>query len=168
MRLTLFTLVLLVGSSAASAEVWRIREGTCGDWRTRWNLEQERDGLWVGQAEHVHVGGPCAPERGHTDQSEIRATIAGEDLFATRRMSNGGYAVTTVGFGRTASEAMCSARATRPGTCSRYAFRQAIERLAAMMSNVMTSGWMTRRRSTAIRHRQASTSNFAGGDRRAR
>ena len=91
MRLTLAGLALLTGASTASAEVWLMREGPCGNWRSRWNVEQDQSGVWVGTIDAVHVGGPCAQGDGQRFRSEVRAVIAGDSLFASRRRVNGTF-----------------------------------------------------------------------------
>jgi hypothetical protein len=82
MRSLLAALAVVAGTSAASAEVWLIREGVCGEYRSRWNVEQDQAGIWVGSAEHVHVGGPCEAGTGAKTQSKVRSVIAGGVFFA--------------------------------------------------------------------------------------
>ena len=83
MRSVLAALALVFGTaSTASAEVWLLREGVCGEYRSRWNIEQDRAGIWAGSADHVHVGGPCEQRTGAKAQSKVRAVIAGELFFA--------------------------------------------------------------------------------------
>ena len=82
MRSLLAALALVAGTSAASAEVWLIREGVCGEYRSRWNIEKDQAGVWTGSAEHVHVGGPCQPGTDAKAQSKVRSVIAGEVFFA--------------------------------------------------------------------------------------
>ena len=85
MRSVLAAFALVAGMSPASAEVWFVREGLCGEWRARWNVEQDQSGLWTGSIDHVHVGGPCAQGNGSRVRSAVHATIVGETLFATRQ-----------------------------------------------------------------------------------
>ncbi len=40
--------------------------------------------MWVGSIDHVQVGGPCEPRTGQIMESEVRALIVGENLFAVR------------------------------------------------------------------------------------
>jgi len=82
MRSLLAALAFVAGTSAASAEVWLIREGLCGEYRSRWNVEQDQAGIWSGSADHVHVGGPCQPGTGAKSQSKVRAVISGGVFFA--------------------------------------------------------------------------------------
>jgi hypothetical protein len=82
MRSVLAALALVVGTSAASAETWLVREGICGEFQSRWNVEQDKAGIWAGSADHVHVGGPCAQRTGETSKSRLRAAIVGESFFA--------------------------------------------------------------------------------------
>ena len=88
MRSALVILTLVVWASTASAEVWFTREGTCGEWRSRWNVEQDQSGLWVGSMDHMHVGGPCVQGTGQTYTSKVQAVIVGESFFATRHTGN--------------------------------------------------------------------------------
>ncbi|KAA2235250.1 hypothetical protein [Salinarimonas soli] len=84
MRTLLVASVFTLASSAAWAETWVVREGACGEWQSRWDVEQEQTGVWVGTIDHVHVGGPCVPATRATATSEVRAVIAGDNLFALR------------------------------------------------------------------------------------
>jgi len=76
-------------ASPALAEVWIVREGECGEWRSRWNVEQDQGGLWSGTIDYVHVGGPCVAPTGQAHQAEVRAAIAGDHLFALRSTEDG-------------------------------------------------------------------------------
>jgi len=67
----------------------RPRGGTCGEWRSRWSVEQDRSGLWVGWIDQVHVGGPCGQGNGFKVRSQVQAAIVGEVLFATRQTTTG-------------------------------------------------------------------------------
>jgi hypothetical protein len=89
MRTALCALALLIGPTGAYAEVWQAREGTCREWRSRWNVEQQQDGVWVGTTDHVLVGGPCQQGGGSRSMSSVRAVIVGENFFAARRQDNG-------------------------------------------------------------------------------
>src|SRR5215207_1858066 len=82
MRFVLIAFALVAGTSAASAEVWLMREGLCGEYRSRWNVEQDQSGVWVGSADHVQVGGPCAQRTGANNRSRVRAVIVGQEFFA--------------------------------------------------------------------------------------
>ena len=82
MRSVLAALALLAGASAASAEVWLMREGRCGEYRSRWDVEQDQPGVWVGSADHVQVGGPCVARTGVNSRSRVRAVIVGQEFFA--------------------------------------------------------------------------------------
>jgi hypothetical protein len=82
---------LFAGTCAANAEVWRVREGQCGEWRSRWNVEQDGNGVWNGSIDHEHVGGPCVQGTGTRAQSNVRASIAGENFFATRQFGSGQF-----------------------------------------------------------------------------
>lgn len=86
MRSLAVGLLAFVSLSPASAEVWQSREGTCGEWRGRWNVEQQPDGVWTGYIDFVQVGGPCAEETGHRARSEVRAVIVGDSFFGSRRI----------------------------------------------------------------------------------
>src|SRR4051794_32058674 len=79
----------MAGTSTASAEVWFSREGSCGEWRSRWNVQQDRSGVWVGSIDQVHVGGPCGQGNGSRVQSEVQAAIVGETFFAMRQTPTG-------------------------------------------------------------------------------
>lgn len=89
MRSVLACLALLAGTSAVFAEVWLVRDGQCGDWRSRWNVEQEQSGVWVGVIDLYHVGGPCIQGTGQTVRIPVKAVIAGESFFASRRTEKG-------------------------------------------------------------------------------
>ena len=85
MRSVLIGLALMAaGTSTVSAEVWFSREGTCGEWRSRWNVQQDPSGVWVGSIDQVHVGGPCGKGNGSRVQSEVHAALVGETFFAMR------------------------------------------------------------------------------------
>ena len=62
-----------------------VREGVCGEWQSRWEVEQERSSVWVGEIEHYHIGGPCAPSNRQILRSTVRAVITGDNLFAIRQ-----------------------------------------------------------------------------------
>jgi hypothetical protein len=85
MRGLLLIVALAASTSSAVAEVWRGREGECGDWRSRWDVRQDQDGVWAGTIDHVHVGGPCGAGTDQTMRTEVQAVIAGESFFAARR-----------------------------------------------------------------------------------
>ena len=89
MRPILVALAFVAGTSAASAEVWFSREGTCGEWRSRWSVEQEQSGIWIGSIDQVHVGGPCGQGNGSRVRSEVHAAIVGETFFAMRQTPTG-------------------------------------------------------------------------------
>jgi hypothetical protein len=84
MRLALIVAVLLCTGSASYAETWVSREGDCGEWQSRWDVQQETNGVWVGTIDHFQIGGPCTRATGQTLRSEVRAVIAGDNLFAFR------------------------------------------------------------------------------------
>src|SRR5690242_15509370 len=84
MRRFLISTVFLLVVSPACAEVWTVREGVCGEWQARFNVQQEQSGVWVGQVDGVQIGGPCTKPTGETMQSEVRALITGQNLFAVR------------------------------------------------------------------------------------
>jgi hypothetical protein len=89
MRFALFATALVAMISSAHAEVWATREGGCGEWQGRWEVEQDRSGVWIGTIDHYQVGGPCERTTGQAIQSEVRAIIAGDNLFAFRTSENG-------------------------------------------------------------------------------
>jgi hypothetical protein len=84
MRSIFIIAALFVTVSAAHAETWFSREGDCGEWQARWDVQQEPSGVWFGTVEHVQIGGPCARATGVMLRSEARAVIAGDNLFAFR------------------------------------------------------------------------------------
>src|SRR5829696_756156 len=84
-------LLFVAGTAAPSAEVWRVREGQCGEWRSHWNVEQDQNGVWTGSIDHEHVGGACIQGNGSRAQSNVRASIAGENFFATRQFGAGQF-----------------------------------------------------------------------------
>jgi hypothetical protein len=81
---TVLVVVALLLASPACAEIWTTREGECGEWQTRWDVQQEQSGVWIGWIDHFHIGGPCERPTGRTLRSEVRAGIAGENIFASR------------------------------------------------------------------------------------
>ena len=50
--------------ASAACDPLTSREGECGEWQSRWDMTQEQTGVWVGEIDHFHVGGPCAPASG--------------------------------------------------------------------------------------------------------
>jgi hypothetical protein len=90
MRLAVAALAILLALPAVAAEIWQVREGECGDWRSRWDVEQDNDGVWKGMIDHIHVGGPCTPPTGARIRTRVQAIIAGENFFATRQDERGG------------------------------------------------------------------------------
>ncbi len=75
--------------SHASADEWFSREGACSDWKGRWMVGRDQSGVWVGNIDYIHIGGPCsAPDHSQATQ-EVRAVIVGEDFFARRRSDPG-------------------------------------------------------------------------------
>jgi len=89
MRYVLAMLAFVSGASTASAEVWLVRDGRCGDWRSRWHVEQDQSGVWTGVIDLFHVGGSCVQGTGQTARIPVRAVIAGESFFASRGTENG-------------------------------------------------------------------------------
>jgi hypothetical protein len=75
MRLALLVAAFAGIASAASAETW--------------NVQQERSGVWVGTIDHYQIGGPCERPSGGTLRSDVRAVIAGDNLFAFRASEAG-------------------------------------------------------------------------------
>jgi len=47
-------------------------------------MQQNQSGVWIGWIDHFHIGGPCERPTGRTVRSEVRAVIAGENIFASR------------------------------------------------------------------------------------
>ena len=88
MRLILAAAALAVCTSSASAEVWITREGVCGEWQSRWDVEQEQTGVWVGEIEHLRVGGSCTQGTGQPLRSTVRAVISDDNLFAIRQQGD--------------------------------------------------------------------------------
>ena len=90
MRIGLSIALLVLGATHASAaEVWSSREGECGEWRTRWTMAQEEDGVWTGDIAHENIGGSCQGATGERVRTEGRAILAGRDFFAARRGDEG-------------------------------------------------------------------------------
>lgn len=94
MRSLLIVGSLTMLSMPAAAEIWSAREGQCGEWQSRWNVSQEASGTWLGEIDHVHVGGPCVEGTGQMLRSNVRAIITGDNLFAVR--TSGGTLCTHV------------------------------------------------------------------------
>ena len=55
MRLALFVASFTTVASTAAAEAWVIREGDCGELQSRWNIQQERSGVWIGTIDHHQI-----------------------------------------------------------------------------------------------------------------
>ncbi len=85
MRTVLIVAAFLMLPTPAPAETWIAREGECGEWESRFEVEQERSGIWIGTIEHRQVGAACARSTGRVLRSEVRAGIVGDNLFAVRR-----------------------------------------------------------------------------------
>jgi hypothetical protein len=81
---TLLILAALLSASPVLAEIWTSREGDCGEWQARWDMQQDQSGVWTGWIDHFHIGGPCERPSGRTIRSEGRAVIIGENIFASR------------------------------------------------------------------------------------
>jgi hypothetical protein len=88
-RFGLFATIFILSTSSTLAETWVVREGECGEWQSRWEVEQDRAGVWSGIIDSVQVGGPCARRTSATARTEVRASIAGEYLFALRSLDDG-------------------------------------------------------------------------------
>jgi hypothetical protein len=91
MRTALGGLLLLTSSTVASAEVWLAREGSCGELRSRWDVQQQADGVWVGSITSRLAGGPCAPRTDEENRFEVRAVLQGDTFFALRRNRQGEF-----------------------------------------------------------------------------
>lgn len=89
MRWCLSAVLILLGSATASAEVWIGREGSCGQLRARWDVQQQSNGVWVGWISARHVGGPCIQGTGEQVEFRVRAALQGDTLFAVRHAENG-------------------------------------------------------------------------------
>lgn len=120
MRLVLLA-ALCALASPAMAETWITREGECGEWQARWDVIQETNGVWVGQAEYLHVGGPCAEPTGEIRGSDVRAVIAGSNLFAVRGRPGGGVCtyVMQIGANRGRGFSLCEGQ-RRSGVAMRF------------------------------------------------
>ena len=88
MRKLLLSALAVLITSPAAAEVWQSREGECGEWRVRWDVDQTQEGVWNGTVQYTHVGGPCAARTGNGGTAEIEAVIAGDSFFAARQAGN--------------------------------------------------------------------------------
>lgn len=84
MRLALIISAAVCSASATSAETWTVREGNCGEWQARWDVQQEQNGVWVGTIDHFHIGGPCVRATGQVLRSDVRAYLVRDNLFAFR------------------------------------------------------------------------------------
>jgi uncharacterized protein len=69
--------------------VWRMREGLCGEWLSRWNVTETQQGFWAGTIEHAHVGGPCVAATGQRVRTNVHAVISGNAFFAARQGEGG-------------------------------------------------------------------------------
>ena len=123
MRTFLFSAALTLCASHASAETWVVREGSCANWQSRWEIEQEQTGVWVGTIDHLHIGGPCAQSRGEVMSSDVRAVIAGDNLFALRTREDGkvcSYVARMVGENRGRGIVLCEGDRERTGFVIRF------------------------------------------------
>jgi hypothetical protein len=84
MRSLLLCMFLVPMTLPASAEEWNSRGGNCYEWEGRWHVQQEQSGVWVGEIDFLHVGGPCSPATGQYLTNETRAVIVGGDFFGRR------------------------------------------------------------------------------------
>jgi hypothetical protein len=91
MRVALSGLLLLLGSNVASAEVWVTREGRCGEWRARWDVQQQPDGVWIGRINARQTGGRCVERTDRQAEFDVRAVLQGDSLFALRRDQQGEF-----------------------------------------------------------------------------
>ena len=127
MRTRLIGLSLVLIASSASAETWSVREGQCGEWQSRWDIEQDQSGVWVGTIDHFQIGGPCAPRTGETHRSEVRAVIAGENFFAFNTQENGrfcSYVARIIRENRARGVSLCEGNPERRGFVIRFRSQQ--------------------------------------------
>src|SRR3712207_2381312 len=89
MRTLLLATSLIFATFPAIAEIWNVREGACGEWQSRWHVEQEQTGIWVGTIDHFHVGGPCSRSTGQLARSKVWAVIAADTIFGVRTTEDG-------------------------------------------------------------------------------
>jgi hypothetical protein len=88
MRTIMYAAALVLLASPVTAETWIERSGECGQWQSRWDVQQDQSGVWYGTIDHFHVGGPCDAPTGRTLRSDVRAVIAGNNFFAVRNTGN--------------------------------------------------------------------------------
>ena len=127
MRLSYISIGLLLVASPATAEIWTVREGQCGEWQSRWDIEQDQSGVWVGTIDHFQSGGPCAPRTGQTYRSEVRAIIAGENFFAFNTKDDGrfcSYVARIVRENRGRGVSLCEGDPDRRGFVIRFRSQQ--------------------------------------------
>jgi hypothetical protein len=108
--------------SPVCAEVWVSREGECGEWQTQWTMQQETTGVWAGTIEFLRIGGPCAPRDYYTTRREVRAVIAGQNLFAVRPTETNEVCtyVGRIAGKRARGFALCEGGAVRQGFAVRF------------------------------------------------
>lgn len=86
MRTVLSTIViLLLSAQAGSAETWVSRESTCLEWSGLWNVQEDRDGMWNGTVDYIHIGGSCDIGTSEYIAGEVTAILAGRAFFAVRQ-----------------------------------------------------------------------------------
>lgn len=122
MRIALIVASLLCIASAAEAETWFVREGVCGEWQSRWDVQQEQNGIWSGTIDHFQIGGPCTRATGQTFRSEVRAVIAGDNLFAFRSTGDKvcSYVAQMRGENRARGIGLCEGNQARVGFVIRF------------------------------------------------
>ena len=127
MRSILTAITFVLVASPALAETWTVREGQCGEWQSRWNIAQDRSGVWVGTIDHFQNGGPCTPRTGETYRSEVRAIIAGENFFAFNTRDDGrfcSYVARIVSENRGRGVSLCEGDPDRRGFVVRFRSQQ--------------------------------------------
>lgn len=122
MRLFLLIGFLACTVSSAQAETWFVREGTCGEWQSRWDVQQDQSGVWFGSIDHFQIGGPCTRATGQTLRSEVRAVIVGENVFAFRTTGDTlcSYVAKMRGENRARGVVLCEGNETRLGFVIRF------------------------------------------------
>jgi hypothetical protein len=80
----LYLVMMIPWIPRANAEEWESRGGNCFDWQGRWQVDRDQSGVWVGNIDFDHVGGPCLRASHSRDTQSVRAVIVGSDFFARR------------------------------------------------------------------------------------
>jgi hypothetical protein len=84
----LVILTIAVLPSVACADIWKIKEGICGEWVGNWSVTETSTNVWAGSVEQRQVGGWCVAPNGAIKTANISVIIAGSKLSAEMTGAN--------------------------------------------------------------------------------